>query len=256
MTRPAQRPSTPVHPLLGAPLVSRELESGTHRWTWTQGITRGRWLLSQGTALCLLAAIAATAYTLIAGRWLHVLNTVTQSRFDPGRFDLQGVAPIGYAIFATALGIWIGSRITRTTAAMVTTLALFVAVRLVVTLQLRPRLAAPKTNRREFLAQDPHQQVADWVLDSRTVDRNGVLAQGDGLDISRLSDRCPELPRTGLPDPELVNQCIRRIDMHVLTSYQPARRYWSFQLIELGLYTTAAALLLALAYERTTIALR
>ena len=144
------------------------------------------------------------------------------------------VAPIGYAIFATALGIWVGSRIARTIPAMITTLALFVAVRLAVTLQVRPRLAAPKTVRREILAQDPHQQVADWVLHSRTLDRNGVLAQGDGLDLSRLTDRCPELPRAGLPDPELVNHCM----------------------IELGLYTTAAVLLLVLAYRRTTTALR
>src|SRR4051794_2330304 len=29
----------------GAPLVARELETGTHRLAWTQGVTRTRWLL-------------------------------------------------------------------------------------------------------------------------------------------------------------------------------------------------------------------
>src|SRR5262249_52469764 len=30
--------------LVGAPLVARELEHGTHRLVWTQGVTRLRWL--------------------------------------------------------------------------------------------------------------------------------------------------------------------------------------------------------------------
>ena len=28
----------------GAPLIARELETGTHRLVWTQSITRGHWL--------------------------------------------------------------------------------------------------------------------------------------------------------------------------------------------------------------------
>jgi hypothetical protein len=35
---------------VGAPLLARELEQGTHRFAWTQGVTRRRWLLSK-TAL-------------------------------------------------------------------------------------------------------------------------------------------------------------------------------------------------------------
>jgi ABC-type transport system involved in multi-copper enzyme maturation permease subunit len=33
--------------LVGAPLVARELEAGTHRLVWTQGITRWRWLTAK-----------------------------------------------------------------------------------------------------------------------------------------------------------------------------------------------------------------
>ncbi|WP_305789732.1 hypothetical protein [Symbioplanes lichenis] len=36
----------------GAPLVAREVEQGTHRLVWTQGISRRRWLLVKTAAGC------------------------------------------------------------------------------------------------------------------------------------------------------------------------------------------------------------
>ena len=41
---------------VGAPLLARELEHGTHRLAWTQSVTRRRWLLSK----TLLLALAIT----------------------------------------------------------------------------------------------------------------------------------------------------------------------------------------------------
>ena len=42
---------------VGAPLLARELEQGTHRFAWTQSVTRRRWLLTK----TLLLALAVTA---------------------------------------------------------------------------------------------------------------------------------------------------------------------------------------------------
>jgi ABC-type transport system involved in multi-copper enzyme maturation permease subunit len=47
----------------GAPLLARELELGTHRLAWTQGVTRGRWL---GTKLVVLAAAAIVVTAALA----------------------------------------------------------------------------------------------------------------------------------------------------------------------------------------------
>ena len=45
---------------VGAPLLARELELGTYRFAWTQGVTRRRWLLSK-TALLAAATLLAGA---------------------------------------------------------------------------------------------------------------------------------------------------------------------------------------------------
>ena len=48
----------------GAPLVAREVEQGTHRLVWTQGISRRRWaLVKLGLVGCLaIFAVQATGY--------------------------------------------------------------------------------------------------------------------------------------------------------------------------------------------------
>src|SRR5580700_4953026 len=53
----------------GAPLVARELESGTYRLAWTQSITRTRWLASK-IALIGAASVATTGLlTLMLTGW-------------------------------------------------------------------------------------------------------------------------------------------------------------------------------------------
>src|SRR5689334_3151653 len=47
----------------GAPLVARELESGTYRLDWNQSATRGRWLATK-----LVVTVAATAVAVRALR--------------------------------------------------------------------------------------------------------------------------------------------------------------------------------------------
>ena len=50
---------------VGAPLLARELEHGTYRLAWTQGVTRRRWLLSQTLLLGLATAVGELALSAI-----------------------------------------------------------------------------------------------------------------------------------------------------------------------------------------------
>src|SRR5207237_7050931 len=53
----------------GAPLVSREIEHGTHRLVWTQSVTRRRWI---GTKLALIggaAFVGAAAFAALVTWW-------------------------------------------------------------------------------------------------------------------------------------------------------------------------------------------
>ena len=86
---------TIVVPLLfglfwGAPLVSKELEDGTHNLMWTQGVTRRRWL-STNVAWCLGAAAIWGAAISILVLWWRVPENALGSRFDA--FDQVGNRP-------------------------------------------------------------------------------------------------------------------------------------------------------------------
>jgi hypothetical protein len=67
---------------------------------------------------------------------------------QPGRrrrlnFATHGIAPLGYAAFAFALGVTAGALIRRTVPAMAVTLAIFAALQVAMPLWARPNLAPP-----------------------------------------------------------------------------------------------------------------
>jgi hypothetical protein len=127
----------------GAPLIARELETGTFRLIWNQGVTRKRWL----TVKLGLVGVGAMAFggllTWMVDWWASPLNAVNQDRFGVANFGFNGIAPIGYAAFAFALGATAGVLLRRTVAAMAVTGGGFVAARLAVTYWVRPNLASP-----------------------------------------------------------------------------------------------------------------
>jgi hypothetical protein len=106
----------------GAPLVARELESGTFRLAWTQSVTRRRWL-SVRVALVGVAALAvAGVASWLVTWWFAPLDAVNLNRFDPSVFTTRGVVAIGYAGFAFALGVAAGALTRRTLPAIGATL--------------------------------------------------------------------------------------------------------------------------------------
>ena len=53
----------------GAPLLARELESGTFRFAWTQGAGRTRWVLVKLVLLAAAVTGAAAAFSLLFSWW-------------------------------------------------------------------------------------------------------------------------------------------------------------------------------------------
>lgn len=126
-----------------APLVARELETGTYRLAWTQTVTRTRWFAVK-VALTGLASIAvAGLLSLMITWWSNPIDRVTADQFRAGLFDERGIVAVGYAAFAFALGLTAGTIIRRTLPAMAATLVPFVAGRLAMTYWLRRRLIPP-----------------------------------------------------------------------------------------------------------------
>ena len=77
--------------------------------------------------------------------WSGPDNALQLDQFKPGRFDIMGIVPVAYALFAMALGICAGALLRRTLPALAVTLAGFIAVRAAVTLWLRPHYISAVT---------------------------------------------------------------------------------------------------------------
>jgi ABC-type transport system involved in multi-copper enzyme maturation permease subunit len=251
----------------GAPLIARELDTGTFRLVWNQGVTRERWLATKLAVLGLASMAAAGLLSLILGWWASPIDHAGaisasggyESRFFPVVFGTRGIAPLGYAAFAFALGVLIGLLIRRTVPAMAVTLGLLAAVQIAFPLLVRPYLISPvrqtaivtaasidglSTNQNGTLVQvmaQPPSLPGAWVYSSNVVDKAG------SANLGALPASCPQ-PNggPGQSGPASMQNCFQALaakDLKQVTVYQPASRYWTFQALEFGIYLTAAILL-------------
>jgi ABC-type transport system involved in multi-copper enzyme maturation permease subunit len=124
----------------GAPLLARELETGTYRLAWTQSVTRSRWLVTKIAVVGLATILLAGLLTLTITWWFRAIDHVSSNQY--ALFDRRDLAPIGYAAFAFAAGALIGAVIRRTVPAMATTLGVYIFARIATAAWIRPHLIA------------------------------------------------------------------------------------------------------------------
>ena len=128
----------------GAPLITRELEAGTHQLVWNQSITRTRWLAVKLGLTGLVAMAAAGLGSLAVTWWASPIDSAADfPRMEPLPFAARGIVPIGYTVFAFVLGVTVGMLVRHTLPAMAITLAVFVAVQIATPLVVRPPLFPP-----------------------------------------------------------------------------------------------------------------
>jgi ABC-type transport system involved in multi-copper enzyme maturation permease subunit len=124
----------------GAPLLARELETGTYQLAWTQGVTRSRWLLTK-LALSGLATVTIAGVLTLTITWWNRAPDKFGTTPD-AVFDRRDIVPVAYALFAFASGALIGAITRRNLPTMAWTLGVFVVTRIAVTLWIRPHLPA------------------------------------------------------------------------------------------------------------------
>ena len=250
----------------GAPLIARELETGTDRLAWNQSITRTRWLAVK-LALTGAAALAVTeGFSLLQAWWAAPINRAIDlggsvsvfsgSRFSPFTFATGGIAPLGYAAFGFALGVTAGLLIRRAVPAMALTLAIFAAVQVVMPLWIRPHLLPADQTTGAVAA--THATFSDvsgtsvltatavpgqpgaWILSSGPVN-------AAGQPVSPLPAACAQTPGSGPPAPGLTAgspsdllPCLASHGIREAVSYQPASHYWPLQLTETGIFLALA----------------
>jgi hypothetical protein len=231
----------------GAPLVAREVEQGTHRLVWTQGITRRRWALTKLGLVGSAVVVLGVVYSVLVTWWMEPLNGAVAERFGYLFFDQQGVVPVAYTLFALAVGVFAGTVFPRMLPAMATTLVAFVAARIVVAVLVRPNFRSEETKTALVAGTDkimPNPAAGNWITDAgiRTADGQVVQSGGTGY--------C--FPAPGSPG----RGCGEYGEgAYNLWTYQPGERFWPFQWAEAGLYVVLSAVLLYAALRRIRLSL-
>jgi hypothetical protein len=268
----------------GAPLIARELETGTFRLVWTQSVTRKRWLAAKLGLVGIVAMAIGGLLTWMADWWASPLDAMNQDRFGVASFSFHGIAPIGYAAFAFALGVTAGVVLRRTVPAMAVTVAGFAAARVAVTYWVRPNLASPvheslplsagsgpgflyggsqgTMNFNAYIQSGvptpgvgqvvltaPQVNVPNgWVYSTTAVDKAGHAPTSH-----YLFQACPVLKQWSkpqLPSTAQLQACITRLSstLHTVVTYQPGSRFWPFQWAEMGIFLAGALALCGLTY--------
>lgn len=257
---------------LGAPLIARELEAGTYRLAWTQGVTRTRWIATKLAQVTLVTAVLMGLLSAAVTWWQHPFDLVNSVLWL--NFDWRDVVPVAYAVFAVALGALLGAIARRTLVAMAATIVGFLGVRYLVTEYVRPILIAPLRSSLPFRLQVTGTgteaaigppQLNDWVVSNQIVtgagtpvggsweNLGGFSVKGNGKAVLSGVGRCPNrIPVSGGPHWHAIpatnaalQRCIDSFHLRQLINYLPASRYWPLQWSEAAIFLALAGVLAA-----------
>ncbi len=253
----------------GAPLIARELETGTHRLVWNQSVTRTGWLATKLTFIGVAAMAGVGLLSLIVTWWSGPIDDAIAAgnrdstllgiaRIAPPIFGAHGIVPIGYTAFAFVLGVTLGAVIRRTVPAMALTLVVFVAVQIAMPPLVRAHLGPTQItstitadNLDGLLAEGPEGPVKEmriavdspgaWDISNRTIDAKGQVV--DTLPAWVMGCVPGHVPQ---PGPRADPTCFKRLEAagyRQRVTFQPASRYWTLQAIETAIFLALAAAL-------------
>jgi hypothetical protein len=254
-----------VGAFVGAPLIAREMESGTYRFAWTQGASRTRLLLVTLAMLALIVAPVAVVLGLLFGGWyIHpyvVINPGVANQWQAGLFTTTWWMTPVWTLFALALGVFVGAVVKRTVAALAAT-AVVVGAVLVGVSQLLPRILdiGAVSSSRILLngmnagainvpAQRGQGPAGSWLVRSFYTGPGGqVLGERAAKAVGVRVDGIYE-SSGGANEPRAATRWLALHHYTYWVSYQPANHFWILQAV-VGLVVLAFAVLFGLAAVR------
>jgi hypothetical protein len=245
----------------GAPVLARELETGTFRYAWTQGFGRWRWALAKLMLLAVVLAAAAWAFSV-------VLSWSYQPYLAPGNqaiglygnsplvslFSLREVTLPAWTLAVFAIGVLAGMLIRRVVPAIVAALAVYAGLVIAAAALLREHYLTP------LVTSSGNVPGTAWII-GQWWTKDGRFAYAGNPPDSLINKFC-NFPQSGSGKggglPPMGNggsastanpfaQCLGPHGYTMWTSYQPASRFWPFQWIEGGWLLVLSALLIAAA---------
>jgi hypothetical protein len=223
---------------VGAPLLARELETGTFRFAWTQGCGRLRWAVAKLALLAIAVTAAAGAFSLLFS-WYY--QPFFAERLDgvlaPQLFNLRGVDFAAWTLLAFALGAIAGVLIRRTVPALAASLAVWAGLALATVLFLRKHYQTPLVTKGS-----PSYTKPPWVVGQWSTGPNGATVSQQT--IRNVIGHAPASVRNSL-NPNAATAYLSAHHYTQWSAYQPESRFWHFQLIEGGWLLALSLILLA-----------
>lgn len=233
---------------VGAPVLAKELESGTFRYTWTQGFGRARWTVATLAPLAVAVAVLAGAVGFVFS-WCYeplIGGRYGASPLAGNTFDLHEVAFAAWTLTAFSIGVLAGILIRRVVPAMFATLVAWSGLAVVTGVFLRPHYEAP------LVTSKPNLPSTDWAM-SQWWTRGGKPVSTSTIDevLQRAGATVNGGAVTQSPGSALGNMSPNQYLLHhgftQFLSYQPASRFWPFQWIEGGWLLALSVLLMGTA---------
>jgi hypothetical protein len=238
----------------GAPVITREIEARTLPLTWNQSVTKTRWLAVKLGLIGLASLATAGLLSLMLTWWSSPMDSTLEipyghrlllERLGPVLFATRGIAPLGYAAFAFALGVTAGMLTRRTVSAMAATLGVFAGLQFAWAEWIRAHLVPPvraivPLNLADIIqisvrdgsmivtAVPALSQQGAWVLSGQVIDITGHPFRAAATPAC-LNGTFPACQAT-----------LGRFHLRDLISYEPASRFWTLQWVETGIFLAFA----------------
>jgi hypothetical protein len=229
-----------VGAFVGAPVLARELETGTFRYAWTQGFGRWRWTLAKLVPLAVVVSAAAGVFSLLFSWYYQPFIADGQNGpLTAIVFNLRGITFAAWTLAAFAIGALAGILIRRVVPAIVATLAVYAALAVTAGLFLRQHYLIA------LVTSQPNLPPSAWIL-SRWWTKQGTFAFAGRPSMDLLQQYCPPSAiGPGKPSSATITGCLSQHGYTQWTRYQPASRFWPFQWIEGSWLLALSALLIA-----------
>ena len=154
----------------GPAVLGRELETGTFRYAWTQGIGRVRWTIAKLTMLAVAITVLAWAFSQVFAWFFNpFLGFEGMNVLAATVFTTRGVAFAAWTLAAFAIGAFLGMLIRKIIPAMAATLGAYLGLALLAWLVLRENYPVAINTTNASLFNGPNTQNSPWILKTWTV---------------------------------------------------------------------------------------
>jgi ABC-type transport system involved in multi-copper enzyme maturation permease subunit len=231
----------------GAPVLARELETGTFRYAWTQGFGRARFVIAKLVLLAIAVTAVAGAFSVVFTWFFQpFLAQEDLTVFSATVFDTRPVAFAAWTLVAFAIGVFVGMLLRRVVPAIAVTLGVYLGLSLatwglrahypVALVTSNPSIGGTSTS-----GPSPFNPNGPWLLSSWFTGPGGKPANP-----AVVNQVLALFPQNG---PPLVKATMAQaFAQHGITQwwrYIPVSRFWPMQSIEAGWLLAASVLLMA-----------